>query len=186
MSILAKKILVQSMTLSRVVLSILFACYIGMFPHEPVVTTALFAAICATDFFDGRLARRFAVTSKSGAVLDTVADLLFVLEAYAVLMAQGALPVWMPVVALGKFIEFWLTSQIAKAGRGGGVVFFFDRLGRMVAVGFYALPLLVYLARALLPEAAFGASVLCCCLLLTIGAAVSSAHRVKSCLAQGT
>ena len=51
---------------------------------------------------DGYLARRFAWTSKLGAYLDPIADKLLLMSSYAALGFQGAIPVWLMWVVLGR------------------------------------------------------------------------------------
>ena len=52
-------------------------------------SAALFFIAAATDWFDGRLARRWNVTSKLGSFLDTTADKLLVSGVLIALLAEG-------------------------------------------------------------------------------------------------
>ncbi len=49
----------------------------------------------ATDWFDGRIARRSGRTSSLGSLLDPVADKLLVMATLIVLIDQGVFPAWM-------------------------------------------------------------------------------------------
>ena len=54
----------------------------------------LFCVAAATDWIDGRLARRWGVTSKLGSFLDTTADKLLVSGVLIALLAAGRASAW--------------------------------------------------------------------------------------------
>lgn len=60
------------------------------------------AAIGATDWFDGFLARRFKAQSKLGAILDPIADKVLLAGAFLTLAITGAIPVWLAWLVLGR------------------------------------------------------------------------------------
>ena len=62
--------------------------------------TVVFCLAMATDFFDGRLARRNGRTSSLGSLLDPIADKVLVLAALVMLVGLGVDPAWM--VALDR------------------------------------------------------------------------------------
>ncbi len=107
------------------------------------LTVALWFAITASDSLDGWLARRDGAT-RSGAVLDPVADKLIVLGGLAVLADRGVFP-WWPVIVIAVR-EFGISAYRSIAGRRG-VVLPALRLGKYkaftqyCAVGFVLLPL---------------------------------------------
>src|SRR5438552_18523413 len=57
--------------------------------------TVVFCVAMATDFFDGRLARRHGRTSPLGTLLDPIADKVLVLGALVMLVGLGVVPAWM-------------------------------------------------------------------------------------------
>src|SRR5437879_13872189 len=72
------------------------------FVHHPGAQLGVVAAVAATDFFDGMLARRFG-SSRAGAVLDPVADKLFMAAAFLpVARAGGAPPAQVAGVLAGR------------------------------------------------------------------------------------
>ena len=75
------------------------------FPNHAIYATVLFAVAMATDWFDGRIARRRGRTSPLGSLLDPIADKILV-ERGVVMAARG----------LGK-LKTW--SQAIAAGVGG-------------------------------------------------------------------
>lgn len=88
---------------------------------------AIVAAAAATDFFDGRLARRLG-PSRAGAVLDPVADKLFMLAAFLTVARHGLLNWWEIVLVLSRDIMAglgalgaWLLGRpLALPARAGG------------------------------------------------------------------
>jgi cardiolipin synthase len=62
----------------------------------------LLAGIGATDFVDGQLARRLHQVSTVGKVLDPVADRLLLFVACVAIIAVGAVPLWVVVIALAR------------------------------------------------------------------------------------
>lgn len=62
----------------------------------------LLAALGATDWVDGQLARRLRQVSTLGKVLDPLADRLLLGVAVISIVAVGAVPVWVAVIALAR------------------------------------------------------------------------------------
>ena len=60
----------------------------------------LFAAVAATDWVDGYVARRTDQVSELGRVLDPVADRLAVAAGLIAIMVRGALPLWAGLAVL--------------------------------------------------------------------------------------
>lgn len=65
-----------------------------------VAAGSLLAALGATDWVDGYLARRLGQTSNLGKILDPVADRLLFFVAAAAILIDGSAPVWFTVVVL--------------------------------------------------------------------------------------
>lgn len=108
------------LTGSRLLLGPLFAVVFSAAPGAAFVI-ALVAA--ATDFVDGRLARRLGVGSARGAVLDVVADAVFVLTGLGVLASAGVLSVTLPIgaaVSLSALGVAWWRgpARVASQVRG--------------------------------------------------------------------
>ena len=78
----------------------------------------IFAVGAATDWFDGRLARRWEVTSKLGAFLDTTADKLLVSGALVALVAVDRVSPWLAMVIVGReLVLLGLRAAVAAEGR---------------------------------------------------------------------
>ena len=69
---------------------------------------ALVAA--ASDFIDGRIARRLRVASESGRWLDALADVTFVLCALTAESYAGAIPIYIPILIAISFSQYALDS----------------------------------------------------------------------------
>jgi CDP-diacylglycerol--glycerol-3-phosphate 3-phosphatidyltransferase len=74
---------------------IVIVLFVWDFPNHNYWATAVFAVAMATDWFDGRLARRSGRTSALGSLLDPVADKLLVLTVMILLVGEGVFPAWM-------------------------------------------------------------------------------------------
>ena len=78
----------------------------------------VFALAAVTDWFDGRLARRWNVTSKLGGFLDTTADKLLVTAALVALVAVGRASPWVTIIIIGReLVLLGLRAAVASGGR---------------------------------------------------------------------
>ena len=67
-----------------------------------VLATVLFCIAAATDWIDGRLARRWNVTSKLGSFLDTTADKLLVSGVLIALLGVDRVSPWIVAIIVGR------------------------------------------------------------------------------------
>ena len=82
-----------------------------------VVASVLFCLAAATDWVDGRLARRWGVTSKLGSFLDTTADKLLVSGVLIALLAAERASPWVVGLIIGReLILMGLRGVIASDG----------------------------------------------------------------------
>ena len=110
------------MTALRLPLAALFP-----FAERPLWQFAIVAAAAATDFVDGRLARRVGA-SRAGAVLDPVADKVFAATAFLTIASRGALTGYelagvllRDILAVLGFFGTWLLRRpVALPARAGG------------------------------------------------------------------
>lgn len=98
------------------------------FAHNEYWATAVFAVAMATDWLDGRLARRWGRTSALGSLLDPIADKILVLAVLIVLLEDGVFPAWMVAAIVAR--EF-LVSGLRLAALERGVVLHARDLGKV-------------------------------------------------------
>jgi CDP-diacylglycerol--glycerol-3-phosphate 3-phosphatidyltransferase len=102
--------------------------YLASFAGHYYWATGLFIAAMATDWLDGRLARRAGRTSPLGSLLDPVADKILVLSVLIVLIDPGVFPSWMVIAIVAR--EF-LVSGLRLAALERGVVMAARDLGKL-------------------------------------------------------
>jgi CDP-diacylglycerol--glycerol-3-phosphate 3-phosphatidyltransferase len=90
--------------------------------------TAVFCVAMATDWFDGRIARRSGRTSPLGSLLDPVADKLLVLATMIVLLDESVFPAWMVALIVAREL---LISGLRQAAIERGVVIAARDLGKL-------------------------------------------------------
>lgn len=90
--------------------------------------TVVFCVAMATDWFDGRLARRAGRTSPFGSLLDPVADKLLVLATLVVLLDQHVFRAWMVAAIVAREL---LVSGLRLAAIERGVVIAARDLGKL-------------------------------------------------------
>jgi CDP-diacylglycerol--glycerol-3-phosphate 3-phosphatidyltransferase len=82
-----------------------------------IVGSALFCVAAATDWIDGRLARRWDVTSKLGSFLDTTADKMLVSGVLIALLAAERASPWIVALIVGReLVLMGLRGVIASEG----------------------------------------------------------------------
>ena len=82
-----------------------------------IVGAVLFCVAAATDWVDGRLARRWEVTSKLGSFLDTTADKLLVSGVLIALLAAERASPWVVALIIGReLVLMGLRGMIASEG----------------------------------------------------------------------
>ena len=110
--------LIAAGTILRILLTpvIMVLVLTGDEDAEPI-TAVLFFIAAATDWFDGRLARRWNVTSKLGSFLDTTADKLLVSGVLIALLAEGRVSPWIVAIIVGReLVLMGLRGLIASEG----------------------------------------------------------------------
>lgn len=112
----------DALTSLRLPLAVLFPLV-----SQPGVRLAIIGVAAASDVFDGILARRYG-GSRTGAVLDPVADKIFMAAAFLTLWRSGLLVWWeivgvllRDVVAVAGALTVWLRHRpVALPARAGG------------------------------------------------------------------
>ncbi len=104
---------------ARIVLTpvVMWLVLYGEGESTELIAAGLFCVAAATDWVDGRLARRWDVTSKLGAFLDTTADKLLVSGVLIALLEAGRVSTWIVAVIIGReLVIMGLRGVIASEG----------------------------------------------------------------------
>ena len=121
--------LADQLTVARVLaVPFVVALFAWNFHGHAYWGTALFAVAMATDWFDGRVARRHGRTSPLGGLLDPIADKILVLSVLIVLVGSGVFDAWMVAAIVAR--EF-LISGLRLAAIERGVVMHARDLGKL-------------------------------------------------------
>ena len=121
--------LADQLTVARIAAApLIVLLYVVDFSGHDYWATVLFAVAMATDWFDGRLARRSGRTSAMGSLLDPVADKVLVLAVLIVLVDRGIFAGWMVAAIVAR--EF-LISGLRLAALERGVVLGARDLGKL-------------------------------------------------------
>jgi CDP-diacylglycerol---glycerol-3-phosphate 3-phosphatidyltransferase len=126
------------LTSVRLVLTPVFLVAIGAGQHQPTFLTAfsvvvLFLLICASDYYDGPVARALDVDSDLGKVLDNLADITFLLITLTYLVHTGDVPWWIPTVIVLAFSQYTVDSWLL-AGRKTDVVLVSNPIGHWAGI----------------------------------------------------
>jgi len=107
---------------------VVIALFAIPFAHHDYWATGVFCLAMATDWFDGRVARRSGRSSSLGSLLDPVADKLLVMSTLIVLIDQGVFPAWMVAAIVAREL---LVSGLRQAAIERGVVIAARDLGKV-------------------------------------------------------
>jgi CDP-diacylglycerol---glycerol-3-phosphate 3-phosphatidyltransferase len=121
--------LADQLTVARVLaVPFVIALYAWRFHGHAYWATALFAAAMATDWLDGRIARRYGHVSALGSLLDPVADKVLVLATLTMLIGEGVAPAWMVAAIVVREL---LVTGLRQAALERGVVLAARDLGKL-------------------------------------------------------
>lgn len=83
------------------------------------VVTGLFLLICASDYYDGPVARALGLDSEVGKVLDNLADITFLLVTLTYLVRCAVVPWWIPTAIALAFSQYTLDSWLLSKKKVG-------------------------------------------------------------------
>lgn len=109
--------------------------------HDGIaVTTLMISGV--TDYLDGKIARRYGLTSELGAMLDPVADRLYILTTVLGLAYREIIPWWLVVVLVGRDALLSVMLLVVRRLRPTGLPVHF--VGKAATFNLlYAFPLLL-------------------------------------------
>ncbi len=121
--------LADQLTLARAVaVPVVVALFAVTFHGHDYWATIIFIVAMATDFFDGKIARRSGVTSAFGSLVDPMADKVLVLATLVVLLDQHVFPAWMVAAIVAREL---LISGLRLAAVERGIVIAARDLGKL-------------------------------------------------------
>jgi CDP-diacylglycerol--glycerol-3-phosphate 3-phosphatidyltransferase len=94
--------------------------YLVLGPHRDGLAILLLMASGVTDYLDGQIARRFGSYSRLGALLDPLADRLYILATLVGLVLRDGIPWWWATVLIGRDALLGVTTlpYLRKHGFG--------------------------------------------------------------------
>ena len=84
------------------------------------ICLAIFVAASVTDWFDGKLARKYNLVTNFGKFMDPLADKLLVCSAMIALVDQGRIPAWIVIFIIAR--EFIISGFRLIAAEKGVVI----------------------------------------------------------------
>jgi len=110
--------------------------------HQDGRAILLLMAAGASDYFDGKIARRFGQSSRLGQLLDPAADRLYILATLLALVARDGLPLWWALALIGRDVALAFTIPVLRRHGYGPLPVHF--LGKAATFNLlYAFPMLL-------------------------------------------
>jgi cardiolipin synthase len=106
----------NAISLGRILLTPVFFLLI-VDPDTTTVGLCMFAAVVATDWVDGTIARRTGQVSEVGKILDPVADRLALAAGIVALAIRGVLPVWAAALILARDVVVLVAGLVVLVRR---------------------------------------------------------------------
>ena len=130
--------LAHLLTSVRLVLTPVFLLVIEAGQHQPTLLKALavvvlFLMICASDYYDGPVARALGVDSDLGKVLDNLADITFLLVTLTYLVLANVVPWWIPATIALAFSQYTVDSWLL-AGRRTDLILVSNPIGHWAGI----------------------------------------------------
>jgi cardiolipin synthase len=117
-------------------------CWLALGPRADGWAVLVLAVAGLTDYLDGKIARRFGLTSRLGELLDPAADRLYILATLAVLTDRSITPIWLVAILAGRELVLGLgLVALRRAGLGPPRVTFLGKAATLALL--YAFPLLL-------------------------------------------
>lgn len=112
----------NKLTVIRVFLIPLFICLLLTSDSsvDNILALTVYCIAAITDFFDGRIARKYNLVTNFGKFMDPLADKLLVCSAAICLVEMGRIPSWVVVIIVGR--EFVISGFRLIAVENGIVI----------------------------------------------------------------
>ncbi len=112
----------NKLTVARLILSFVFVGLFSLtdFEHAKSFALIVFSVAAYTDFLDGHLARKHALITNFGKLMDPLADKVLMCAGFVMLCEQDLIPGWIVIVILAR--EFLVTGLRLVASSEGVVL----------------------------------------------------------------
>ena len=109
------------LTVARLGLTALFVVALSVeFRYHYTVALVFFILAAATDYLDGEIARRYALITSFGKLMDPLADKIMTAAAFVCLVPLHAIPAWAVIIVIVR--EFLITGLRLLAVSKGSVL----------------------------------------------------------------
>lgn len=109
------------LTLSRLVLTVLFVVALNSsWGYGRTAALVLFVVAGLTDFLDGEIARRYAIVTNFGRLMDPLVDKVMMASAFICLIPFKAIPPWAATVIVSR--DFLITGLRLMASAHGQIL----------------------------------------------------------------
>jgi cardiolipin synthase len=117
-------------------------CWLALGPKDDGWAVIVLMVAGFTDYLDGKIARRYNLTSELGKLLDPAADRLYILATLAVLTDRSIIPLWLTLILATREVVLAIALLIIRRYAIGPPDVTF--LGKAAALNLmYAFPLLL-------------------------------------------
>lgn len=121
----------NALTMARISMAPLLVLTMGGEDDTLTLSVLIFAVGMTSDVIDGYLARSRGLITSFGALMDPIADKLFVGTAFVCLAATGRIPVWVVAVVFARDL---LVTAVRLIASREGVIIPANRLGKAKTV----------------------------------------------------
>ena len=116
------------LTVSRLFLTVAFVGVVSVqFPYHHTLSLILFLLAAITDFFDGEIARRYAMITDFGKLMDPLVDKIMTAAAFVCLVPLGAVPAWVAIIVI---IREYLITGLRLLAISKGQILAADPIGK--------------------------------------------------------
>lgn len=126
----------------RIIMTLYIIWMLGSNKHNISIFLSINSLIFISDIIDGRIARYLKSVSSFGEILDISADFLYILSMSIIMNIKNIIPRNYIVIVIIEFTIFIITSKYIKQDKR---YLGFDILGRILAVLFYIIPVMMFL-----------------------------------------
>lgn len=154
-----QKFYINILTSLRILFGVLFI-YFTLIDYNMGYLLFIFILTALSDYFDGKLAKKYNLESYSGAKFDVICDFIFIVFSTVAVILRDLIPFWFILVIILKMVEFFTTSPSNDI--------YYERFGHIVALMFYTYPIVALLIHVDSINTALAVFITVCALLSSV------------------